>query len=131
VCTLAVEKKNQGRFRYVGSDHSLVSLLTETSSSNVPGGFPVLVTTLYHCSHFGMVVYRRLRFTPKYSPSGIRATEPSWPLPTGTLRPLEPSLIFLAAVSGMVMVDTRFIQVTNATSAASSGFLYFYGETLH
>jgi hypothetical protein len=27
VCTLAVEKKNQGRFRYVGSDHSLVSLL--------------------------------------------------------------------------------------------------------
>jgi hypothetical protein len=24
VCTLAVKKKNQGRFRYVGSDHSLV-----------------------------------------------------------------------------------------------------------
>jgi hypothetical protein len=28
VCTLAVKKKNQGRFRYVGSDHSLVSLFT-------------------------------------------------------------------------------------------------------
>jgi hypothetical protein len=25
VCTLAVEKKNQGRFRHVGSDHSLAS----------------------------------------------------------------------------------------------------------
>jgi hypothetical protein len=25
VCTLAVKKKNQGRFRYVESDHSLVS----------------------------------------------------------------------------------------------------------
>jgi hypothetical protein len=25
VCTLAVKKKNQGRFRHVGSDHSLVS----------------------------------------------------------------------------------------------------------
>jgi hypothetical protein len=25
VCTLAVGKKNQGRFRHVGSDHSLVS----------------------------------------------------------------------------------------------------------
>jgi hypothetical protein len=24
VCTLAVKKKNQGRFRHVGSDHSLV-----------------------------------------------------------------------------------------------------------
>jgi hypothetical protein len=25
VCALAVKKKNQGRFRHVGSDHSLVS----------------------------------------------------------------------------------------------------------
>jgi hypothetical protein len=25
MCTLTVKKKNQGRFRYVGSDHSLVS----------------------------------------------------------------------------------------------------------
>jgi hypothetical protein len=28
VCTLAVRKKNQGRFRYVGSDHSLVSAVS-------------------------------------------------------------------------------------------------------
>jgi hypothetical protein len=29
VCTLAVKEKNQGRFRHVGSDHSLVSLYSD------------------------------------------------------------------------------------------------------
>jgi hypothetical protein len=32
VCTLAVRKKNQGRFRYVGSDHSLVSSCSSPSA---------------------------------------------------------------------------------------------------
>jgi hypothetical protein len=35
VCTLGSEKKNQGRFRHVGSDHSLVSAL-RTSATNWP-----------------------------------------------------------------------------------------------
>jgi hypothetical protein len=33
VCTLAVKKKNQGRFRHVGSDHSLVSLMLRPRDS--------------------------------------------------------------------------------------------------
>jgi hypothetical protein len=47
VCTLAV-KKNQGRFRHVGSDHSLVSLNSPQETEKKTGGW----TKIHNEEHY-------------------------------------------------------------------------------
>jgi hypothetical protein len=52
VCTLAAKKKNQDRFRHVGSDHSLVSPLG-TSATNYP---PVSAPDDDECEPVGGII---------------------------------------------------------------------------
>jgi hypothetical protein len=81
VCTLAVKKKNQGRFRHVGSDHSLVrqNVIGDTTEQlRFSKAFSVVVDSVYeyyvrHCIlSQAYLIYVIFKLLNPFQPSDLR-----------------------------------------------------------